>query len=301
MEYDQEKHELTMTQETYFMKILERFGMTNCHGYSTPEVDDRDDLWHDENQPTADQEMYRSMVGSLMYLITCTRPDISHAVQRLSRHLHDPRMPHFVGAKRVLRYIKHTIRYGLTFKRSGTTLAGYSDASWATRPDCRSTSGLLAMIGDAAVSWRSARQRVVALSTCEAEYIALVELAKEVMWLRGVLKDVGMSQDHASVILCDNKAAIATAESLGVSNRSNRLHFVRSLVAARTIAIRHVGTANQLADVFTKVGTRNALDKFKDQVMAVGCLGQSNNGNSNHETTPPSKPPTSFGSNTGEC
>ncbi|KAH9122713.1 hypothetical protein LEN26_000354 [Aphanomyces euteiches] len=134
------------------------------------------------------------------------------------------------------------------------------------------------MIGDGAVSWRSARQRVVALSTCEADYIALVELAKEVMWLRGLLKDIGMRKDHASVILCDNKAAIATAESQGVSNRSKhldvRLHFVRSLVAARTIDICHVGTAHQLADVSTKVGTRNALDKFKAQVMAVGCLGQ---------------------------
>ncbi|KAH9116250.1 hypothetical protein LEN26_012901 [Aphanomyces euteiches] len=98
IEYDKNDAKITLTQEAYARKILARFGMTTCHGYTTPEVDDREDLWHDSSQPSTDQETYRSMVGSLMYLMTCTRPDISHAVQRLSRHLHDPRVPHAIGA-----------------------------------------------------------------------------------------------------------------------------------------------------------------------------------------------------------
>ncbi len=98
---------LTMRQEAYSRKILDRFGMTDCHGYATPEVDDREDLWHDESQKLADQPTYRSMVGSLMYLMVCTRPDIAHAVQRLSRHLYDPREPYRRQATAAVRQSDH--------------------------------------------------------------------------------------------------------------------------------------------------------------------------------------------------
>ncbi|KAH9076948.1 hypothetical protein Ae201684P_010877 [Aphanomyces euteiches] len=187
IEYDQNDGKITLTQEAYARKILTRFGMTTCNG-----------------QPSTDKETYRSMVGSLMYLMTCTRPDISHAVQRLSRHLHDPRVPHAIGAKRVLRYVKHTIGTGL----------GRQDLT-------------------------DARQRVVALSTCEAEYVALAELAKEVVWLRCLLEDLSMRQDHPTLTWCDNKAAISTAENVGVASRSKHIdvrhHFIRQLIQAGVI------------------------------------------------------------------
>ncbi|KAH9144356.1 hypothetical protein AeRB84_011705 [Aphanomyces euteiches] len=260
IEYDQNDGKITLTQEAYARKILARFGMTTCHGYTTPEVDDREDLWHDSSQPSTDQETYRSMVGSLMYLMTCTRPDISHAVQRLSRHLHDPRVPHAIGAKRVLRYVKHTIGTGLIFRSPDANLVGYCDASWATRPDRRSTTGFACFVGGGIVSWKSARQRVVALSTCGAEYVALAELAKEVVWLRGLLEDMNMKQEQATLTWCDNKAAISTAENVGVASRSKHIQ-------ANVLDLRHVGTADQLADVLTKVSTRAAIDKFKTVAM----------------------------------
>ena len=271
-----------MTQEAYARKILERFGMTDCHGYATPEVDDREDLWHDNSQPQVDHELYRSMVGSLMYLMTCTRPDIAHAVQRLSRHLHDPRAPHVVGAKRVLRYVKQTIDVGLTFRACGTQLVGYCDASWATRPGRRSTSSFICFVGGSPVSWRSARQRVVAMSTCEAEYVALAELAKEMVWLRGLLEDMSMHQEGPSLTCCDNKAAISTSENVGIASRSKHIdlrhHFIRQLAEDRVIRLRHVGTADQLADALTKVSTKASIDKFKSEAMAVekdSRIGQS--------------------------
>ncbi|KAH9158389.1 hypothetical protein LEN26_003012, partial [Aphanomyces euteiches] len=258
IEYDKNVAKITLTQEVYAHKILARFGMTTSHGYTTPEVDDREDLWHDSNQPSTDQETYRSMVRSLMYLMTCTRPDISHAVQRLSRHLHDPRVPHAIGAKRVLRYVKHTIGTGLIFRSPDANLVGYCDASWATRPDRRSTTGFVYFVGGSIVSWKSARQRVVALSTCEAEYVAPAELAKEVVY-------------HPTLTWCDNKAAISTAENVGVASRSKHIdvrhHFIRQLIQAAVIDLRHVGTADQLADVLTKVSTRAAIDKFKTVAM----------------------------------
>ncbi|KAH9109521.1 hypothetical protein AeMF1_015438, partial [Aphanomyces euteiches] len=182
--YDDDNSSITLNQGAYSERILKRFGMSCCHAYHTPEVHDRDDLWNDETQQPTDQELYRSIVGSLMYLMVCTRPDIAHAVLRLSLYVHSLREPHMIGAKRLLRYIKSTPDVGLTFCRNKITLMGYSDASWASRPDRKSVTGNLCLLAGSVVFWKSARQRIVALSTCEAEYIALAEVAKEIMWLR---------------------------------------------------------------------------------------------------------------------
>ncbi|KAH9113904.1 hypothetical protein AeMF1_011978 [Aphanomyces euteiches] len=255
IEYDKNVAKITLTQEAYAHKILARFGMTTSHGYTTPEVDDREDLWHDSNQPSTDQETYRSMVRSL---IACRATSMTHECPA-------------IGAKRVLRYVKHTIGTGLIFRSPDANLVGYCDASWATRPDRRSTTGFVYFVGGSIVSWKSARQRVVALSTCEAEYVALAELAKEVVWLRGLLEDLSMRQDHATLTWCDNKAAISTAENVGVASRSKHIdvrhHFIRQLIQAAVLDLRHVGTADQLADVLTKVSTRAAIDKFKTVAM----------------------------------
>ncbi|KAH9079902.1 hypothetical protein Ae201684P_007611 [Aphanomyces euteiches] len=224
IEYDKNDAKITLTQEAYARKIFARFGMTTCHGYTTAEVDDREDLWHDSSQPSTDQETYQSMVVSLMYLMTCTRPDISHAVQRLTRHLHDPR---------------HTIGTGLIFRSPDANLVGYCDASWATRLDRRSTTGFACFVSGGIVSWKSARQRVVALSTCEVEYVALAELAKEVVWLRGLLEDLSMRQDHPTITWCDNKAAISTAENVGVASRSKHIDVATPLHSPTDPSRRH--------------------------------------------------------------
>jgi hypothetical protein len=216
------------------------------------------------------------MVGSLMYLMTCTRPDIAHTVQRLSRHLHDPRVPHLVGAKRLLRYVKGTISQGINFKRNSPVLVGYCDASWASKPDRRSTTGYVCLVGGGIVTWKSARQKIIALSTCESEYIALVEMAKELLWLRGLLQELGSAQSTTKTY-CDNMAAIATAETTAISERSKHIevrhHWIRQVIAAGTLSVHHVGTADQLADALTKTPTRHSITKFQNDVMGhfTGC------------------------------
>ncbi|KAH9127120.1 hypothetical protein AeMF1_002543 [Aphanomyces euteiches] len=149
---------------------------------------------------------------------------------------------------------------------------GYSDASWASRPDRKSVTGNLCLLAGSVVSWKSARQRIVALSTCEAEYIALAEVAKEIMWLRGLLNDIGILQTDATPTFCDNKAAIATAENDNISERSKhmdvRMHFIRQLLKEHTLVLKHVGTVDQLADVLTKVSSRAALESFRNLVMS---------------------------------
>jgi len=170
IEYDQEAGHVRLSQEAYTNKVLERFGMLDARGKTTRETTGSDAQWHDEEQPEADEGLYRAMVGSLVYLATWTRPDLAHAVQRLSGHLNDPRDQHVIAAKRALRYLLQTKDTGIEYFGSyGTDLSGMCDASWATKPDRKSTTGYLWFLAGGPIAWKSARQRIVALSACEAE------------------------------------------------------------------------------------------------------------------------------------
>ena len=129
-----------------------------------------------------------ALTGALQYL-TFTRPDISYAVQQICLYMHDPREPHLALIKRVLRYIKGTLDYGLQLLRSSTCdLVAYSDSDWAGRPDTRcSTSGYAVFLGDNLVSWSSKHQHTVSHSSAEAEYRAVANAVAEISWLRQLL------------------------------------------------------------------------------------------------------------------
>ncbi|KAF0708767.1 hypothetical protein AaE_013097 [Aphanomyces astaci] len=261
---------LTMTQDAYTEKVLERFKMSSCHPVTTPEVADQEDLWHDENQPNADQGEYRAMIGSLVYLMVCTRPDIAHAVQRLSCHLHDPRGPHLIGAKRVLRYLSGTKHFGIQFGNAKPILTGYCDASWATRPDRRSTTGFCWLFLGGPLMWKSIRQRITALSSCEAEYIAAAEAARESTWLRGLMTDLGAGQDQVT-LHCDNMSAIATSKSTAINERTKHIdvrhHYLRELVRSGALSLTFVPTAEMIADALTKTATKHSIQKFANWTM----------------------------------
>ena len=158
-----------MSQHALATKVLAKFDLLECHAKRTPELIDAEDLWHDESQPIADEPSYRSIVGSLMYLAVCTRPDLAHAVGRLARHVSAPREPHMIGAKRALRYLAGTLHHGISFTTKDTCLTGFSDASWANKPDRKSTTGWIFILASGPIAWKSIRQRIVALSTCESE------------------------------------------------------------------------------------------------------------------------------------
>lgn len=141
-----------------------------------------------------DSTTYRQLIGSLIYL-TNTRPDLSYAVSILSRFMQEPRDSHWNAAKRVLRYIQGTKDFGLLYtKTKNFVLGGYSDADFAGSIDDRaSTSGYLMNMGSAAVSWSCKKQATVATSSAEAEYISAWEAACEIVWLRQILQDLGIS------------------------------------------------------------------------------------------------------------
>ena len=186
IEVRQGKEELTLGQSTYASKLLERSGMAKCKTCMTP-MEERLKLMKDSTAAKVDATLYRSIVGGLRYLVH-TRPDIAFVVGYLNRFMEDPREDHWAAVKRLLRYVKGTVNHGIIFPKTGGSrlqLTVFSDADMAGDIDRRrSTSGVLVFLGSAPISWLSLKQKMVALSTCEAEYVAAATAACQVVWLR---------------------------------------------------------------------------------------------------------------------
>ena len=212
---------LSLSQETYIKKILERFSMQDCKSLDSPVS--KCDALSLEMCPKTQKEIdqmrkvpYANAVGSLMYAMMCTRPDICYAVGMVSRYQSNPGQGHWKAVKRVLRYLKGTTDYALCYQGSDLQLEGYTDADWAGDLDeRRSTSGFVFLLGCGAISWSSKKQTCIALSTMEAEFVAFSSAAQEAVWLRNFLDHLVDANDSGPVpINCDSQAAIAyTKES----------------------------------------------------------------------------------------
>ena len=178
-------------------------------------------------------EPYSELVGSLIYLIQCTRPDIAFAVGMLSRHLKNLTRRNWERAKRVLRYLKGTIHYGIRYisENDGKELESYSDADYAGDMETRcSTTGYVSLLAGGPVTWRSQLQKTVALSTMEAEYMALSAAVQEAIWLRKLLAELKMNDgNEPTVVFCDNQSAVCFTKNPVQHQRSKhidvRYHF----------------------------------------------------------------------------
>ena len=208
---DRNKRILTIDQKLYLKNVLKRFGMEDCKPVSTPIEPGTKFRKLTADEEVIDESLYQAAVGSLNYAAIATRPDLSVAVGKLSQFMKNPGKEHWIGIKRVFRYIQGTLNYGLKFSYSDSfKLYGYSDADLAGCVDTRkSTSGHVFRIGDSTISWRSKKQPIVALSSTEAEYVALCAAAQETIWLRNLLKDINILQPGATTLYEDNQGAIA--------------------------------------------------------------------------------------------
>jgi hypothetical protein len=200
---------------------------------------------------------YRALVGSLMFVSSCTRPDMTLAVSRLAQHNKDPRMTDFYNAVRCLHYLVSTKQYGLTFTRGGDLqLHGFCDANHVKTGDCKSTSGYVFLLGGAAVSWSSKKQSVVAKSSCEAEYIAANTAASEAVYLRMLLAELGITQHGPTQIACDSGSAVALTKTDQHHDLSKHIHlkyrWVRAQVEAKEVEFYWVRGDQQAADFLTK-------------------------------------------------
>ncbi|KAH7421161.1 hypothetical protein KP509_13G043100 [Ceratopteris richardii] len=241
--------------------------MEDCRTSTTPlEVNHK--LSRYGGEEFNDMKKYQSLVGSLIYA-TLTRPDLSYAVGVLSQFMHCPKKTHWIAAQRVLRYIKGTLSEGLYYGfTSDTRIKVFSDADWAgDSDDRRSTHGYLCYVGDKLVSWCSKKQHTVALSSTEAEYKGMVEAAKEVIWLKTLMKSFEI--DHSTpIIFGDNMSSLYLAANPVFHARTKHIeiqyHFLREKVLDKEIEVMYTPTKEQVADMMTKSLDGPKLQRFKD-------------------------------------
>jgi transposase InsO family protein len=271
----QKDGEIMLCQSAYALKILEQAGMKGCNPCHVP-MENRLRLSKNDKSPPVDKTKYRSVVGSLRYLVN-TRPDIAYAVGIVSRYMEDPRGSHWAAVKQILRYISGTVNFGCRYKKlevSENLITGYSDSNLAGDIDDRkSTSSSVFLLGNSLVTWLSQKQRVVALSSCEAEYIASANAACQGIWLNRLLGEILGIPTPRVKLLVDNMSAIALSKNPVHHDRSKHIdvqyHFIRDCVDKGEVDIVHVGTNDQLADILTKPLGRV---KFVEQRQSLGVV-----------------------------
>ena len=215
-------------------RMVEKFNQVNAKSVFNPNVPGLCLTKSDEKDLRMENRPYRSLVGSLLYIATGARPDIAFTVCQLSRHLEQPSEQHWNAAIRVLRYLKSTAMKGICYEAmpGNIEVSAYSDADWARDKETRrSTSGIMVMINNSPVIFKSKVQQSVALSTAEAEYIAISLCIQEVMWVKSLLSELKVRIDDSVVMHEDNQSAIAIANNDGYQSRAKhidiRYHFVR--------------------------------------------------------------------------
>ncbi|KAJ0599631.1 putative RNA-directed DNA polymerase [Helianthus annuus] len=208
MEVLYENGNIILSQRKYMRNLLEKYRMTQCNTVSTP-MEYGLKLSKDDPEDFVDEGVYRSLVGSPMYL-TNTRPDIMFAVSKVSRFMEHPKKSHWEAAKRILKYIKGTQDQGLTYSKGGKkNLVGFSNNDYAgDMDDSKSTSGYIFHLGSGPISWQSKKQKVVALSSTEAEYMALSLTGCQALWIEGILDDLQEKDDSSIPVYCDNKSTV---------------------------------------------------------------------------------------------
>ena len=262
---DRSNRRIMLSQRQYVLDMLERFGMASCAPVATPmgpkvRLTTSDAPSSAEDKATMSAIPYLSAVGSLMYLCTCTRPDIAYAVCLLARFSSNPGWSHWLAVKHLFRYLKGTLDMRLVYGPSASKelFLTYSDSDYAGDTDTlRSTGAYIVKIGSGAVDWSSKLQTVVAQSTTEAEYLAAVNAGRNIAWMRNLLSELGYNLSSSpSTLFMDNNSTIAVAKNPEHCERLKhiqlRLYWLRDVIQDGLIAPVYVPTAHMLADLLTK-------------------------------------------------
>jgi hypothetical protein len=277
LEVKQTEEGITVEQSAYATKLVDKSGLRGCNPCASP-LETRLKLSKKIDSPLVIATEYRSMVGSLRYVVN-TRPDIAYALGFVGRFLEEPHEDHSAAVKHILRYVSETHDHGLIYRRKekggGTTqLIGFSDSDFAGDvDDWKSTTGVLFCSGQSPITWQSNKQKVVALSSCEAEYIAAGSAACQGVWLARLLKELLGSESRAPVLKVDNKSAIDLSKNPVHHDRSKHIevkyHFIRECVEGGKIIIEQIPTKDQLADIMTKSLGRVLFQELRDRIGIV--------------------------------
>lgn len=250
---DCNKHEIVVDQQQYIEELLLKFDMTDCRTADTPIESKLNVTKAEKCTPGIN---YQKLLGCLMYLAVMTRPDIAYSVSYLSQFNTCYSVEHFNYAKRILKYLKKTKMYCLKFSNEGESLQGFVDADWASDSlDRKSYTGFCFVMSGTAVSWQSRKQRVTALSSTEAEYVALSEACREAIYLRQLLYELTGSLITIR-LNCDNQSALKMVTNHQCHNRSKHIdvkhHFVREVVNSGKLSVNYLSTNEMPADLLTK-------------------------------------------------
>jgi Reverse transcriptase (RNA-dependent DNA polymerase) len=253
---DRTARTLWLGQTKFSKGILDRFNFAEARPRRTPMDANLKLSMHGEDAEKKDIDQYPELIGCLLYLSGCTRPDIAQAVGTLSRFTAAPKEDHVKAAKQLLKYIAGTTGLGIIFGKKNKSLVGYSDADYAGDVDKRrSTSGYVFVLHGGAISWRSKLQATVAASTCEAEFVAASTAAKEALWLRQLIAEF-TGQVKPVTMHVDNQGALALLHHPHGHQRTKHIDvaykFVQDRVERGEIACVYCATNDMLADCLTK-------------------------------------------------
>lgn len=275
VEVDQREDGIHISQKKYAKEVLERFNMQDCNSVKNPIVPGTVISTHGSREE--DATAYKQLVGCLMYL-TVTRPDLMFVVCLISRFMADPKEEHMMIAKRVLRYLRGTLDYGIFYEIfSVMQLLGFTDSDYARDVnDRKSTSGYVFLMNGAAICWSSRNQAIVTLSSTEAEYVAATSAACHSVWLKGILQELNVAGCECIDIMCDNSSAIKLSKNPVMHRRTKhidvRYHYLRNLTNEGAMRLLYCGTSEQIADIMTKPIKLDQFEKLS-KMLGVRRLG----------------------------
>lgn len=272
LEINRTENYITISQTSHVKKLLQVTGLEMAKPRSTPmEPNTKHVSSMCKSGCEAFKTKYRRLIGNLLYLSQHTRPDITYSVNYLSRFQNNPTEEHYAAVKRIIRYLSGTTDYGLLYtKDEPENMYGYADASWAEDiEDRKSTTGYCFMVCGKLVLWRSLKQSMVTLSSCEAEYVSLSEAVREERYIKALCKFLDLSVESCTMYE-DNQSAIAVAsntESRRGKSIDIRYHSVREAVKNGEIDLMYVKSEDNIADIFTKPLGTLAFSNIRKKII----------------------------------
>jgi hypothetical protein len=209
---------------------------------------------HQPGESVSEKFDYPAFVGKVLYLSLCSHPDILYAVQELSRFISSYGVAHIAAARHLLWYLQGSRSHGILLGQKDEPFPMFramSDSDWGMGDDCKSISGFIVLLGLSPIAWSSKQQAVVALSSCEAEYILVTHCTRDILWFRNFFAELGYPQEAPMTIFCDNQGTVACAHSK-MKHISIHEHFIRDCISKRLVEVVHIDGKDNDADIFTK-------------------------------------------------
>ena len=260
-----------LDQTDYLRKVVKRFDLENAKMHPTPLPEGYNPS---PNQSPADPSLrskFQQVIGSLLYIMLGTRPDIAFAVTKLSQYAANPSQDHLNRALYICRYLAGTADYALVYNGPGDEgLMAYADSDWASDPTTRkSTTGYMAKLAGGIFSWNSRAQKTVALSSTEAEYMSLSDTCRQLVWVRSLVSKLGIKLAPIP-LFGDNQGSIFLASNPVQEKRIKhidlRYHFIRDIIQSKQVELFFIEGASNPADMFTKNLGHIKFLKFREQL-----------------------------------